>query len=120
MSLINNDTARLNSELPEIEGDLIIADSAKNYMKDQLLMEETLLQCERQKSQNSTLRLHLSKFLDEAEERFNRTSEFESPEACIDYLDAAKFMASYYGRVNNKVVEAKHWYDNYSLPYKTN
>jgi hypothetical protein len=63
--------------------------------------------------------LHLFNFLDEMEARFDNTSEFDSPEICRDYMDAAKYTAQYFGRLNNRYDQAKHWYDNYSLPFKS-
>lgn len=63
--------------------------------------------------------LHLFNFLDEMEARFDNTSSFDSPEICKEYMEAAKDTAQYFGRSNNRYSEAKHWYDNYSLPFKS-
>lgn len=63
--------------------------------------------------------LHLFNFLDEMEARFDNTSAFDSPQICKDYLDAAKYTAQYFGRTNNRVTEAEHWYNNYSLPFNS-
>jgi hypothetical protein len=60
---------------------------------------------------------HLSIFLCEMEERFNRTSAFESDEICQDYIKAATFMAENFGRTNNRVSDARHWYDHHSLNF---
>jgi phage shock protein A len=65
----------------------------------------------------ATSNIHLFKFLDETEARFDNTSAFDSPEICRDYMDAASFTAKYFQRTNNRFNEAKHWYDNYSLNF---
>lgn len=65
------------------------------------------------------LKVHLRLQLEETEGRFERTNEFDSPAACDDYIKAAKFMAENFGRKDNMITEAKHWYDNYSLPFKS-
>jgi hypothetical protein len=70
--------------------------------------------------QLSTSNMHLFLFLDEMEARFDKTSEFDSPEICRNYLDAANYCEKYFDRRNNRINDAKHWYDNYSLPFKRN
>lgn len=65
------------------------------------------------------LKVHLRLQLEETEGRFERTNEFDSPEACNDYIKAARFMSENFGRKDNMIKEAKHWYDNYSLPFKS-
>jgi hypothetical protein len=65
------------------------------------------------------LKNHLSIFLCEIEERFNRTSEFDSDTICEDYIKSALFMQENFGRKNNRIFDAKYWYDNHSLPFKS-
>jgi len=65
------------------------------------------------------LKTHLRLMLQETEGRFERTNDFDSPEACNDYIKAAQFMAENFGRKDNMIKEAKNWYDNYSLPFKS-
>lgn len=67
--------------------------------------------------QLSTSNMHLFKFLDEMEARFDNTSKFDSPEICDDYIKAADYCAKYFGRTNNRVSDAKYWYENYSLNF---
>lgn len=69
------------------------------------------------RQQLSTSNMHLFIFLDEMEARFDNTSAFDSPEICKNYLDAAIYCSNYFGRVNNRINEAKYWYDNYSLNF---
>jgi hypothetical protein len=64
-------------------------------------------------------KVHLRLQLQETEGRFERTREFDSTTACEDYIKAAQFMADRFGRKDNMIKEAKHWYDNYSLPFKS-
>lgn len=63
------------------------------------------------------LKNHLSIFLCETEERFNRKMKFDSDTICEDYIKAATFMEENFGRKNHMVKRAKHWYDNHSLNF---
>lgn len=99
----NRDLRQLNKELDRINEENLKNSMKYNGIRAQLAMSN----------------LHLFNFLDEMEARFDNTSSFDSPEICKDYMEAAKYTAQYFGRANNRYSEAKHWYDNYSLPFKS-
>jgi len=69
----------------------------------------------KQKDERSTLVIetlfgHLKNFLDEKESEFYRTKQFESPEICISYIEAAKYAINF-GRTENMIKDAKAWLD---------
>jgi predicted nuclease with TOPRIM domain len=118
----------------------VIVQSGDDFIKDQALMEEMYSEnsrlrreierltnesfkashrYEKIRLQLSTSNMHLFKLLDEMEERFKNTSDFDSPAICQDYIDAAKHAAQCFNRTNNQLSEAEHWYNNYSLPFKS-
>jgi hypothetical protein len=64
------------------------------------------------KSQLSTSNYHLFKFLDEMEGAFDSNEKFDSPQICRDYIDAALYCLNYFGRSNNRVLQAEAWYNS--------
>lgn len=82
------------------------------------LISENLKQSEKYNSirlQLSTSNMHLFKMLDEMEARFDANNEFDSPEICRDYLDAANYCKKYFGRNNNRIVLAEQWYSEQGI-----
>lgn len=80
-----------------------------------------LLEAEKQAHKKTFLKLdtavkHLAKFLDEFEGKWDSDEQCASPEIAQDYIDAAKFMANYFGRVNNRIRHVEEWRDNF-LPF---
>ena len=128
-----------SKELQQIES-VTISQTGEQFLRDQELMQHALERLEDQrkeidrlndmniknsikfeelkkdndkvKSQLKTSNRHLFNFLDEMEGRFDSDEKFDSPQICIEYLDAAKYCEKYFDRVNNRVREAQRWYDS--------
>lgn len=66
--------------------------------------------------QAKTLALHLENFLDEFEGAWDNDEQCASPEIAQEYIDAAKYMADNFGRINNRIRAIEEWLNNY-LPY---
>lgn len=82
------------------------------------LISENLKHSEKYNSirlQLSTSNMHLFKMLDEMEARFDANNEFDSPEICRDYLDAANYCKKYFGRNNNRIILAEQWYNEQGI-----
>jgi hypothetical protein len=58
---------------------------------------------EQTKSKNLILKSFVVKFLDSFEGRFDSDEDAYAPEHMIEYIEAAKWMAANYGRVNNRI-----------------
>ncbi len=62
--------------------------------------------------------IHLFKMLDEMEARYDLRDEegmqerFDSPAICLDYIAAAMYCEEHFGRKNNRITQAREWYDN--------
>lgn len=86
---------RLNKEI-----DRMIADKLKDAEKYNAI-----------RLQLSTSNMHLFKFLDEMEGRFDADGDFDSPEICKDYIEAATYCKKYFGRDHNRIYLAEQWYN---------
>jgi ribosome-binding ATPase YchF (GTP1/OBG family) len=62
---------------------------------------------------------HLFKMLDEHESAFDSDETFVSPQICVDYIEAAKHCAAYFGRTNNRIKWAQEWLDNVPTEKRT-
>jgi hypothetical protein len=71
---------------------------------------------EQTKSKNSTLARFVVNFLDSFEGMFDSDEDALSTEHMIEYLDAAKWMAANYGRINNRIDEVTERLN--ALPFK--
>lgn len=84
---------------------------------ERILNGSALLEAEKQAHKRThlkanTLALHLSKFLDEFEGKWDSDEKCDSPEIALDYLDAALYMERHFGRTDNRIQYVKEWYDN--------
>ncbi len=109
---------RYDSLLEQIEKDSKTIVELNNQV--QLMQLNTFkhsIVLERQKGLSSTLALHLSKFLDEFEAKFDSDEQCDSCEIALDYIEAAKFMKLNFKRVGDRINDAQHWFDNQPLNF---
>lgn len=88
---------------------------------ERILKGSVLLESEKSAHKKTFLKLqtvviHLSKFLDEFEGHWDSDEQCASPEIAQDYIDAAKFMADNFGRINNRIRDVQKWLNEY-LPF---
>lgn len=62
---------------------------------------------------------HLEKFLDEFDGAFYANDRCASCEIAQDYIDAAKYMADNFGRINNYIRQVEEWLENYPTEKRT-
>ena len=120
-------------QIPEVT----ISQTGKQFMEDQLMLETAIqriedlrkeverlnevalkrsIEFENMKSKLETSNMHLFKFLDEIEGAFDVSCEFSSPEACIEYIDAALYARNYFFRNDlGRIDAAREWYYHYKI-----
>lgn len=85
---------------------------------ERILKGSVLLESEKAAHKKTFLKLqtlgrHLSKFLDEFEGKWDSDEQCASPEIAQDYIDAAKYMADNFQRINNRIREVEVWLNDY-------
>jgi hypothetical protein len=95
--------------------------TAETFKAEVDRLNTILLQESINKTQGSEVKrillLHLSKMLDEHEEIFGRTGQFESVEFANDYIEAAK-AAKFLGRNIDRIEDVQEWVNSPdSLPF---
>lgn len=77
---------------------------------------ELQLALNKEREKTKALNHHLGRFLNEFEGAFDTDESCASTDIAEEYIEAAKYTADNFGRVNNRIRQVEEWVNNY-LPF---